>query len=1113
MKKLACLLLASFFSFYCLAAEVAFSTPYFKANVNGDMITLGNTIIRKDQTGVNNQYGVDINTTSLPNDRNNAYTMKFVDVLNDGTTTFNSSSATLNLPSTYKIEWAGLYWQGHICNQILDNGADNSKIGTGNNQTAIYNNAKSKANKVYFRQPDGTSNTLTAQAFYDFPTNISGGIDRRYLYSGFYNITNYVRDSNQTVKNGTYTIGNIITSEGQIDEWGGLGGWAMLVIYKDSTGTLQLKNVSIFHGYRILGSGETETINISGFLTPSAGLVNASVAIFVMDGDKSGANSTGERLKLWNTSNNLTDITNTTNPLNNVFNSTITNLGVDNITRTPFFTDNLGLDLDRFNVSSYMKNNQTNTRIELSTSGDLYTIGLIAFATDIYQPFITINKSSSASTLAPNQPITYTANIRNAGNENAKDIVIYDNFRDNNLSRIDGSLTNPLITLEDMLDKNITAITNSLICTYGPLNTNCKNSCSITASPLKVSCTIPTLNVNQTAFMQFQTKLAANPDTQGQDVNFENKMYATYSNALTNQFITEAAQSNSLLTGIYFGSLSNMTFNAWETTLSRLNPKLYSKSVGNTISFDIGDSNGTSFNGSICAKLVSSTGILIANYQCHTYNNNTSQSFTWNSSSIANQNVYVNIMATSTQNQSDPNVGIWLESNSTERFSIRPNHFEFDLSTLPTKFKAGEDYNLTVYAYPLEGTTPVPGYNQGKENLSLSVDKYMPPPNNTINNTLNGNLTFASNNFSFIDGSTLSMGINYSDVGIINIKLDDTNWSSIDASDDAFNPISNRTIHGEVNMTFIPFDFNISNIVIKNNNDAAFTYLSNDLNMSAKLGLILTARNKQGATTLNYSDLLYERNISLTPWIHYNSIDANNTKMSNQDLPFTNGISTINWDSNNSVKFNFIRNNLVPINPFDINGSNVSLSAIDTDFVRGDANGTATGNATFYYGRVNSPDYRFSGNNGNATIYYEVYAKDLNQTQRQAFGLNGLQSINAIDWYQNTLHDALSDGNASYSSLSSGSYASSISPTLSLNIVNGQETLQLSNTNKPYVDKIQIIPSSWLTYPNTTTNFLVEFLGRGNWGGEGSVDRNTSGNVGKITNENNITRSNKRLNW
>lgn len=110
------------------------------------------------------------------------------------------------------------------------------------------------------------------------------------------------------------------------------------------------------------------------------------------------------------------------------------------------------MDLDIYDVSQYMKNQQTNTALKLeakskSNNGDQSTPGILAFSTDIYQPFITINKTTNINgQLVPKQAITYTANIKMQVTKNAESITIYDNFRENNISRTDGTPTNPCYT-------------------------------------------------------------------------------------------------------------------------------------------------------------------------------------------------------------------------------------------------------------------------------------------------------------------------------------------------------------------------------------------------------------------------------------------------------------------------------------------------------------------------------------------------------------------------------------------------------------------------------------------------------------------------------------------
>ncbi|ADR32986.1 conserved repeat domain protein [Sulfuricurvum kujiense DSM 16994] len=1153
------------------SAEVAFNTPYYSTNVNGDMTTLGNTIVWKDTVAAN-AYGVDV-STSIPTDRNNAYNMKFIDVLSDGVTTFNSSSSSLDLPAGCTVKWAGLYWQGHIVNKNLEGGADNSKIGTGVNNTAVYDDAKSKANTVYFRRPDGTSYNLTAQVFYDYPTDISGGKDRRYLYSGFYNVTNYVK----AVGSGSYTVGNIRTSEGTIATWGGLGGWAMLVIYEDITGTLQLKNVSVFHGYRVLNSGDVQDINVNGFLTPSGGTINASLAIFVADGDKLGSNSTGEHLKIWNTSSVLTDIVNGTNPLNNVFNSTITNLGVDNVTRTPNFTDNLGIDIDRFDVSSYMNHSQNNTRIQVSTVGDLYTIDLIAFATDIYQPFISIAKSTDSSgTVTSNQTITYTANIKNTGNEGASNIVIYDNFDDNNLTKIDGNITNPLVTLGDLLDHNTTTILDSVVCNYGPSHTDCKSLCTVGLSPFKIACSIPSMAVGETAFMQFQTKIASNPDTHGQSVKVENKMYATYYNALTGAAVDQTS-SNLADAGqyLYAQNIPASGFDARETSIAEadndrsIKTKIVNKTFQlNIVSLDTAGAIAPytvptgnrvylfPVDSSLCLLSDSEKLTQIESLPRNTYvdfaNGDTTKpspaidlsnallsavagrdkrialnyvdwgtSFQAASFSCSNSNTQAVLLGVPQCLNADHKIGDVFgqltqdvcaggaahgmnpalanppcQSNSytagnlpsapfdnaygcyqciagmagkvscsTDNFAIRPDHFSF---TAPVaKMKAGEDYSLNVIAYDNNGNS-AQEYDQSVANLAGAPATWWQRDANVVLNPVNTQGTITISGAGTFSNGAGAVPIRYSDVGKFTLELKDSNWAAVDLTDTGITE-NEYTIQGDRNVTFIPYDFNISVGRIVNNDGAtpSFTYLSSDLNMSARIPMTIRAQNKQGALTQNYANNLYERTITITP--HVASVVATARGLvpktvgaTNADANFVSGSTSIVFNDPLAAKFNFSRDPRVVVSPFDVNSSNgvgndVNVSIVDADNVYGDKNRTLIGNATFVYGRFIPRDIRVFGNVPfSANGWYEVF---------NAPKINGIiltPSKNESMWYINHLHNDVTFGDANITSVLAATHTAL--PVSSISNGTGMESYQFNAETPPYSSKAHIKTKPWLWY-------------------------------------------------
>ncbi len=343
---------------------------------------------------------------------------------------------------------------------------------------------------------------------------------------------------------------------------------------------------------------------------------------------------------------------------------------------------------------------------------------------------------------------------------------------------------------------------------------------------------------------------------------------------------------------------------------------------------------------------------------------------------------------------------------STDNFAIRPDRFEFSSATL---MRAGEDYNLTVNAKNFGTTVNTTDYNQTVSNLSGAPKSWWNRDTAAQIMTVNTQgITTIAGNWNFTNG-TGSVPIRFSDVGKFTLDLNDTNWAAVDIDD---TPLSDLTLHGDGNVTFVPWDFNISTGAIVNNDGTSpsFTYLSRDLNMSARIPMTIRAQNKQGATTLNYANNMYERSITITPYVSSVAATARGLTpitlgANNADGNFISGTATILFNDPLVARFNFDRNQTIAVSPFDVNSSNgigndVNITVTDSDSVYGDKNQTLGGNATFVYGRFIPRDVRVFGANKAFTAngWYEVF-----NTPR--IGTNGLPlSRNGNGWYINTFH-------------------------------------------------------------------------------------------------------------
>lgn len=464
---------------------------------------------------------------------------------------------------------------------------------------------------------------------------------------------------------------------------------------------------------------------------------------------------------------------------------------------------------------------------------------------------------------------------------------------------------------------------------------------------------------------------------------------------------------------------------------------------------------------------------------------------------------------------------------SRDNFAIRPKNFDSTI-TANQLFIAEQNTTITFRAdqFGAVGTTD---YNETM-NTSFVADINI-SDSSKICSTPSIQI---SPNIAFLNGSVTNNNYFFNNVGDFNLTIHEVNASEYAVVDSDDTPDIDRFITPYMQqIKVIPHHFTLDGNLANNANN--FTYLSNfeifttpqDRNMSAILDLNISAQGLNNTILSNYTSACYAKDgnftmtltaplninpsTALTKILWYDELhndingsrillstpyilDMNHTQFDSID---TNGTSKIKY------RINFDRNNTKPVSPFYFNLQ--SIAATDVNLVQGTA--TLNQNALFYYGRVHAPDYRFSGNTGNASIYYEVYCKDCNRT---AMGITGNESVDAINWYQNTLH-VTQNGNVTLFSSVGTARINGSDTDPSGTIANGLETKTISTATLPYVDSIVMTPSSWLIYPAGTPNFTVEFLSVGSWAGEGSVKSGVK--EGKHTNTNDVNRTNRRLSW
>jgi uncharacterized repeat protein (TIGR01451 family) len=362
-------------------------TARFSANDTGEIAVVGNTLMTcpaSDPLCATVQAGGGTGAQTS----NNAYNMAFVDV--DGAaTTFNSSTARVDLPTGATVLFAGLYWGGR------------TTAGSGGSAAPT----PAARGTVLFAPPGGAYQTLTGSV--DDSTVIAGS------YGGFANVTDQVAAAGS----GVYSVGNVQAGTG-IDRY---AGWSLVVVYRDTSEPP--RNLTVFDGLQAISQGDPPvSIPLSGFQTPATGPVLTTAGFVGYEGDRSAS---GDRVSL-----NDVDMFDAANPVSNFFNSTIGGpLAVPFSAKTPDYRNQLGFDADLVAADGILPNSATSAVIRLRTTGEQYVSQVATLSTELYAPRLVATKSVVDLNGPPTRrgdTLRYSATFTNSGEDGATQIVATD---------------------------------------------------------------------------------------------------------------------------------------------------------------------------------------------------------------------------------------------------------------------------------------------------------------------------------------------------------------------------------------------------------------------------------------------------------------------------------------------------------------------------------------------------------------------------------------------------------------------------------------------------------------------------------------------------------------
>lgn len=377
----------------------------YSDNIKGSTAIFGNTllqVINKDtiNTIKMNDNSVDGNSI-YGNDNENMKNIDLDGSTGNGSATINSSAADLVLPEGNNVvKLARLYWGGRIRNSDFDLSADS-------NQT------------IKIRKDTAGIYTSIKAAGIDKITIVSGYSQ----YQAYADITDFVKINGA----GTYEAGNVPLSTGAIDNGGNNGGWCIVVVYENDA--INYNSIRIYDGFQQVYNGGnplSTSVTLTGLNVPSGQLAagDAKMGVLAWEGD---ANLNGDYLKI-----NNSVVFNSINPADNIWNGTITDNGLHVTKKNPNYTNQMGLDIDQFDVGAGygILPNSNSVTLEFGTTADKYFPGLFTFTIKMKDPSInldnTVNDANSNHLAEINEVLTYTLKGKNSGSGNANSIVITD---------------------------------------------------------------------------------------------------------------------------------------------------------------------------------------------------------------------------------------------------------------------------------------------------------------------------------------------------------------------------------------------------------------------------------------------------------------------------------------------------------------------------------------------------------------------------------------------------------------------------------------------------------------------------------------------------------------
>ncbi|GAA0657030.1 hypothetical protein GCM10009535_40040 [Streptomyces thermocarboxydovorans] len=274
---------------------------------------------------------------------NGDFDMHYIDVDSDPNT-YNSSRATLRLPSGSRVTYARLYWGGN-----LRVGEQKPAEDTG---------------RVLIAEPGGEYKEVLADTIVGHRVT-----DDADAFQASADVTSLVGDSGS----GLYTVAQVNVAAGQ-SAAGAWGGWTLVVVYENQSEPL--RQLALWDGFAALRS-RGEDLRLTGLNIADG--ASGQVGLVAYNGDRGTA---GDSLVVTGPSGSAS-LGDGVNPRDDVLNSTISGPGTGS--RVPDYGNTLGYDSDVFDVGRGMLGAGTDAALRLTSASDAAWAGVFFLTAEARQ--------------------------------------------------------------------------------------------------------------------------------------------------------------------------------------------------------------------------------------------------------------------------------------------------------------------------------------------------------------------------------------------------------------------------------------------------------------------------------------------------------------------------------------------------------------------------------------------------------------------------------------------------------------------------------------------------------------------------------------------------------